>query len=653
MRVSTVRKWVCGALFVCACAGLVACGVEDSGPDDIGHITQAWGYDRCDTYCGPTRACDEPCKEDDNRTITVCGRWRYLDKLNCNGDGMGSCPSGYGVWRYLLTSNVCYIDRDAHFMNNTLEYYKDYVYEDQSSCHHGLAFSKHKWRDDSCNDNCSLVCSNHLEGDPARCLCSIGHGPPTEDRCNGRWYSAGYQCTAGPDAQFGSQSVPASLVAGAPATVSVTMRNTGTTTWTAAAGYRLGSQNPQDNATWGFGRVDLAPGDAIAPGGQKVFTFTITAPTTPGSYPFQWRMLREGVGWFGTASTNVIVSVTAQPSANNAAFLGQSGVPTAMTVGQSVTVSLTMQNTGTTTWTAASSYKLGANTAHNWGTSGRLLLAGGESVAPGAQKTFTFIITAPTTAGSYPFQWRMLREGVEWFGTASTNVIISVTAQPSANNATFASQSGVPAALAAGQTATVSVTMRNTGTTTWTRATSYRLGSQNPPDNSTWGLSRIDLAANDSIAPGAQKTFTFTIVAPATAGTYAFQWRMLREGVEWFGAASPNVDLEVVADREAKGWLDGVGAGGWAFGWACDQDVPSQSIEVHFWTCDWSAFLGKVTANAASEAAITAECGGGYNHRFGLTLPSSANGQCICGWAMDPVDSSIGMLSGSCSVRSW
>jgi hypothetical protein len=111
------------------------------------------------------------------------------------------------------------------------------------------------------------------------------------------------------NAAFVSQSVPATMARGATATVSVTMRNSGTAVWTRAGGYRLGSQNPQDNLTWGIGRVELEAGDSIANGQQKTFTFTIRAPSTAGAYDFQWRMLQEGVQWFGAFSSNVVIQV--------------------------------------------------------------------------------------------------------------------------------------------------------------------------------------------------------------------------------------------------------------------------------------------------------------------------------------------------------
>jgi hypothetical protein len=111
------------------------------------------------------------------------------------------------------------------------------------------------------------------------------------------------------DAAFVSQSVPRTMTAGKPVEVSVTFRNTGTATWAAKENYRLGSQNPQDNTIWGFGRVD--PASRVAPSQSNTFTFTVTPPTTPGTYNFQWQMLQDGVEWFGQTSTNVAVTVKA------------------------------------------------------------------------------------------------------------------------------------------------------------------------------------------------------------------------------------------------------------------------------------------------------------------------------------------------------
>lgn len=111
------------------------------------------------------------------------------------------------------------------------------------------------------------------------------------------------------------------------------------------------------------------------------------------------------------------------------------------------------------------------------------------------------------------------------------------------NHATFISQS-VPTVMDANNSYGVWVTMRNTGTTTWT-SDSYRLGSQNPQDNWTWGLNRVYLPAGTSVPPGSDYTFYFTVTAPSYEGYYNFQWQMVQDGREWFGDYTPNVLVHV------------------------------------------------------------------------------------------------------------
>jgi hypothetical protein len=117
----------------------------------------------------------------------------------------------------------------------------------------------------------------------------------------------------GNDSAFVSQRVPSALLAGEPFTVTVTMRNTGTTTWSEAGAYHLGSQDPEDNTNFGTGRAVLDPGVTVAPGEDATFTFELTAPTVPGTYSFQWQMVQEGVEWFGAFSPATPIAVSLAP----------------------------------------------------------------------------------------------------------------------------------------------------------------------------------------------------------------------------------------------------------------------------------------------------------------------------------------------------
>lgn len=237
------------------------------------------------------------------------------------------------------------------------------------------------------------------------------------------------------DAQCISQSVPSIMVAGQSYGVSTTLQNIGTLSWSPigpqCGAYRLGTAN---STTWGWaGRAELpAP---VAPGAQTTINYTVTAPTTPGTYNFQWRMVHECVEWFGPLCPNVVVNV--QPPPKAAQFISQS-VPTTMAAGGTYPVSVTFKNVGTETWSPigpkCGAYRLGTANSNTWGVPGGGRVELPAPVAPGAQATFNFTVTAPSTPGFYDFQWRMVQECVTWFGDFTPNVRVDV------NRAIFTTQ---------------------------------------------------------------------------------------------------------------------------------------------------------------------------------------------------------------------
>jgi hypothetical protein len=145
------------------------------------------------------------------------------------------------------------------------------------------------------------------------------------------------------NAAFVRQSVPATMVTGQSYGVSVTMRNTGTSTWIPSGSnrFRLGSQNPQDNTVWGSSRREL-PGEVL-PGAEVTFEFTVTAPS-PGTYYFQWRMLQELIAWFGAPSPAVAVNVTPISSLPR---LTVSASPSTITIDRPTTVTISSKDAST------------------------------------------------------------------------------------------------------------------------------------------------------------------------------------------------------------------------------------------------------------------------------------------------------------------
>jgi hypothetical protein len=94
-------------------------------------------------------------------------------------------------------------------------------------------------------------------------------------------------------------------------------------------------------------------------------------------------------------------------------------LPAIMKPGETRTIHLTVENTGSTAWTRGAAIRLGSGGDDGFWQNARVELATGETIAAGQQKAFTFQLTAPTTPGYYPTFWRMLQEGVTPFGLAA------------------------------------------------------------------------------------------------------------------------------------------------------------------------------------------------------------------------------------------
>ncbi len=116
----------------------------------------------------------------------------------------------------------------------------------------------------------------------------------------------------------------------------------------------------------------------------------------------------------------------------NAAYIWDS-IPSSMTVGQQNYVYITMQNTGTGSWTSRNKIKLGAkNTPATLFGPKRVATTG--TVSSGGSQSYYFTITAPQSAGTYRPVYRMVKDGRRkvWFGQTLTHYV-TVTGSSDAN----------------------------------------------------------------------------------------------------------------------------------------------------------------------------------------------------------------------------
>jgi len=156
-------------------------------------------------------------------------------------------------------------------------------------------------------------------------------------------------------------------------------------------------------------------------------------------------------------------------------------------------------------------------------------------------RSLAYTSTNPVPAPAMGFSVSMSFQNTEWQITQFSDNV------PEHNDAAFVSQT-VPTTMTPGQTYNVSVTMRNTGASTWTPDGDYQLGAENLSDNTRWGMSRVNLTS--IVPPGSDATFNFTVTAPA-AGSHSFQWRMVQQDVQRFGALTTNVNVQTVNNPPA------------------------------------------------------------------------------------------------------
>ena len=226
-------------------------------------------------------------------------------------------------------------------------------------------------------------------------------------------------------------------------------------------------------------------------------------------------------------------------------------VPETLKIGTQIPFEVTCINTGTTTWSLGNgNYSLGTQNPQDskiWGQSRlkgvSLTSSISSNLPPGKTALFRATLTAPQTAGTYSFSWKMLKLSStanigtttkggtgEWFGNTTLNQIKVVT--DSLNNA-FCTQPTLSSNPYMGQKFSASVKCKNIGTTTWTQETGYWLTIQ-PKGDQTWGNYESYSFSSSSLSypypgkayPGKTATFNIVAIAPSKIGTFPFSWKM-------------------------------------------------------------------------------------------------------------------------------
>lgn len=216
-----------------------------------------------------------------------------------------------------------------------------------------------------------------------------------------------------------------------------------------------------------------------------------------------------------------------------AATLGSENFPRYMSPGETIGVSVTMHNEGTTTWTSNMCLRTLGIAPSSWGTL-MVCVPASTIVQSGEDFTFNFNITAINTPGTVSHTWQMVRRAPNTLFGPLIQIPVSLQAG-GGFNAQYAFQS-IPSHLNTGASATFNVSFFNNGPRDWSTRASNTLGSQNTPNN-VWGMTSVALSPvpNDIVLPNGTHNFSFNVTTPTTEGLYFTDWRMRQTGTNSAG----------------------------------------------------------------------------------------------------------------------
>ena len=230
-------------------------------------------------------------------------------------------------------------------------------------------------------------------------------------------------------------------------TVSYTIhfRNTGDTTWQRGTPFRqvnlavgadsMAAADAGMAVGWlSANRVATTTELTVFPGAIATFTFTLRAPTTPGTYRLPLHPVLEGVQHL--EDQGVYVLVISDPGFHSA-WVSQSAYPTLQPGQVSGPLAIVFRNTGTQTWTKGvlgleARLAINQDDAQwaplgvNWLSANRVAAQSESSVAPGANATFAFQVRAPQTPGIYSLHLRPVIDGTTWMEDQGVFLTITV-----------------------------------------------------------------------------------------------------------------------------------------------------------------------------------------------------------------------------------
>ena len=343
-------------------------------------------------------------------------------------------------------------------------------------------------------------------------------------------------------------ALPRGTFPGAALTVPVTVANRGTTAIPAGTAVSYQIQTPA-------GAVVVPQGSKAAltapllPNGTTTVQVPFTAPPQ-GSYIVRWD-LHTGAAWWNNVFNTPVRDQWLFSRDWGADWLSDT-VPSALTAGEIRTIQATVLNDGGRTWNAGGTNPVKVGDSWRSAATGNVLQGTRTplpyDVAPGQTVTVNIQVTAPVYPTTYVLRLDLVKENEFSFGDKGIAPDESTTAIVLDARATISA--GVVPPLAAGQTATVPVTITNTGRGTFptTSGQPVRLGYHwydTAGKTLVYDSPRTTLPAD--LLAGQSVTVNASVTAPSAGGTLTLKWDLVQEGVAWLSTKGvATADQQVV-----------------------------------------------------------------------------------------------------------
>ena len=368
-----------------------------------------------------------------------------------------------------------------------------------------------------------------------------------------------------------STSTASPLEPGGSITIRIVIKNTSQRTWSNSGSNptRLGTSNPRERSS-AFAVQDwLSPGrpttieeEEVGPGENATFIFDVLAPPQSGTYREYFTPLIEGVSWMNDIGMFIVLGVVSDyrwqledQKAYTDETLSTIFDPINTQPDDEIYLLLKARNIGQSTWYNSGQYpvRIGASNpldrssalaTQDWIGSHRPSSLVESKVSTGEIGTFYFPVQT-SDVGVYREYFNLLSEDNTWMNDPGLYYIVVV------NGNTYSWQYISQGSdknlwrINPGETATLTLTAKNTGTATWFKDGPFpvRVGTTNPQErqssfaDSSWIASNRPVGQPQNIsyvAPGETVTFSWKIKIPDLPGAYNREYfSLLSEGNTW------------------------------------------------------------------------------------------------------------------------